>query len=156
MALTVDKEGRCAVYPASRSAGKIGTDARRVEVLRQGFAPLSHGEFLFFDKLRKKSRAQPVLVFKQQIVHLPKLPSGSGKLSGFGRRLGLRVHLAQGEIPEDKTQAFPKMLLQTFDNGIGAAAIGAFDSPHTPPKYMPHWGRLESGLPDQPELLVCS
>jgi hypothetical protein len=45
-----------------------------------------------------------LLVGKQQLIHGPELALRAGGFGGFGGHLGMGVHFAQREVPEDKAQ----------------------------------------------------
>jgi hypothetical protein len=47
----------------------------------------------------------------------------TSELSSLRGRFGVRVHLAQREIPEHESKALSKMLLKALDNGVGAATM---------------------------------
>jgi hypothetical protein len=68
--------------------------------------------------------SQPLLIFKQKIVHLPEFTVSSSELSSLRGRFGMRVHLAQPKIPEHEHKTLSKMLLNALDNSVGAATIG--------------------------------
>ena len=49
-------------------------------------------------------RAQRVLVFEEQIVHLPEPLLGRRRLSCLGGQLGVRVDVVQRQVPPDVAQ----------------------------------------------------
>ena len=117
MALAIDEKCRRAVDAAADSASKIGAHSCSVFLLLKGCLQIRWGELQFLGKLQVELTTQAILVFKEQIVHFPELPMGARKLSRLGRGLGVRMHFIQREIPEDKPQSLPEVLLDRLTIG---------------------------------------
>ena len=66
-----------------------------------------------------------MLLFKKEIMHLPKLTLERRGFRRFGRDQGIGVCLGQREVPEHKSQLFPQRLLHLFYDGIGGPAVRA-------------------------------
>ena len=69
---------------------------------------------------------QGILVFKQHVVHLPKLPLRTSGLGGFGGVFGVGMHVAQWKIAKDEAQSLTQLLLNCLHDGIRFAAVGTF------------------------------
>jgi hypothetical protein len=71
--------------------------------------------------IRKDCRdAQPALVFKEGIVHIPKQSGRAGEPSAFSGDLGVRVYFGQREMTENEPHASAKRQLDLVDDRICA------------------------------------
>src|SRR5450755_1593489 len=64
-----------------------------------------------------------LLMLKEGVVHLPKLPLSGGSFRGLRGMLSMRVTLVQGEVPKDKTQPITQTLLNLLDDRVSRPTI---------------------------------
>src|ERR1700704_941488 len=67
--------------------------------------------------------AKRVLVFEDQVMHVPELATCCGKLSGFGGGLGVWMYFSPREGSKDKPQLFSQLLLQRFDDRVCTSTV---------------------------------
>ena len=118
---------------------------------------IRRGELQFLGESQVEVIAQAILVFKKQIVHLPEFAMGARKLGCLRRGLGVRMQFIQREIPEDKAQALPEVLLDLLDDRISVPTMGAFIIPILDQRawrrrHLP--GRDPTGLTDTLSVLM--
>src|SRR5260370_10093418 len=70
--------------------------------------------------------AKRILVLEDQVMHVPELAMGCGKLSGFGGGLGIWMYFSQREVSKDKPQLFSQPLLKRFDDRVCVSTVRAF------------------------------
>src|SRR5258708_1269900 len=70
--------------------------------------------------------AQGILVFEDQILHLPELPARCSKLSGFGSGLSIGMDFSQREISKREPQLFSEPLLERFDDRVCTSTVRTF------------------------------
>ena len=63
---------------------------------------------------------------EQQVVHLPERALGGGGLGGLGGELGVRVHVAQRQVPPDVADV-AEVAQQLADDRLGLAAVRALE-----------------------------
>ena len=61
----------------------------------------------------------------QRVVHFPESSLGGGSLRGLGRVLGVRMALAQREVPKHESQLRTKTALDFLDDGVRPPAMWA-------------------------------
>jgi hypothetical protein len=127
--LPVDEKGWGSVDAAAYSSGEIGAHTGLKLLRLQRLKQLSGGKLQRLSQLYQEVIVETTLILIKQIVHLPELFVSGGKFRGFGRRLRIWMYLGQRKVAKDKRQALAKMLLQTFDDGIGLPARGALVVP---------------------------
>jgi hypothetical protein len=59
---------------------------------------------LFRDQENRRD-AQPALVLKERVMHIPEQACRAGELGAFGSDLGVRMHFGQGEVTKNESQA---------------------------------------------------
>ena len=101
----VDEKSRRAVYAAAYAAHKIATHlvpelARLKSVPQVGF-----GKPELFGDQENRRDAQPALVLKERVMHIPEQACRAGELGAFGSDLGVRMHFGQGEVTKNESQA---------------------------------------------------
>src|ERR1700682_4512749 len=62
--------------------------------------------------------AERILVFEDQVMHVPELVMVGGKLSRFGGSLCVWMYFSQREVSKDKPQLFSELLLKRFDDRV--------------------------------------
>src|ERR1700730_11132085 len=70
-----------------------------------------------------------LLLLKEGVMHLPELPLTGGGFRGLRGMLSMRVALAQGKVPKDKTQPIPPPSLDLLDDGMGLSTRGTLIIP---------------------------
>jgi Domain of unknown function (DUF362) len=70
--------------------------------------------------------AKRILVSEDQVMHVPELATGCGKLGRFGGGLGVWMYFSQREVSKDKPQLFSKLLLKRFDDRVCMSTVRAF------------------------------
>src|ERR1700688_1845498 len=70
--------------------------------------------------------AERILVLEDQVMHLPELAMGCGKLSRFGGGLCIWMYFSQREVSKDKPQLFSQLLLKRFDDRVCMSTVRAF------------------------------
>jgi hypothetical protein len=68
-----------------------------------------------------------VLILEEQGVHLPEPALRAGRLGRFGGAGGVRMDLAQREVPVRELQPWTEGLLHRLDDRIGRPAVGALE-----------------------------
>src|SRR2546428_13818602 len=126
MASPVDEERRCPVDAAADAASEVVSHSALELSIVKRLAQCRYGELQLFGKSHEKLAVQVLLIFKQEIVHLPEFSAGAPELCGLGSGFGMRMNLAQRKIPENKAEPFPKMFLHTLDYRIRMPAMRAF------------------------------
>src|SRR2546427_294925 len=125
--LAVDEEGRRAIDAASDSAPEIFPHASGVCAAEDfghqaaGIETELHrvaGEVLIFKR---------VLIFEQNVVHLPKSSLCAGGFGGLGCVLGVRMHVGHREMAIGEAQVIAHSPPNLFDYRVNFAANGAFE-----------------------------
>src|SRR6185312_15681006 len=93
-----------AVDAAASAAQKVFAQSRRVRVRLEVVAETSQIEAQRLRVGDQVGRVESVLVLEEQVVHLPETALRTGRLCSLGRLVGVRVDLAQREVPVGKTQ----------------------------------------------------
>src|SRR5882724_2005105 len=125
--LTVNKESGRAVDAASDSASEIlphppgmcaaqdfSHQAAGIETECQGVS----GQVLILEC---------VLIFEQEVVHLPKASLRPGGFGGLRRTFGMRMHVGHREVAKGEAQVIAQSPPDFFDNRVNFTADGAFE-----------------------------
>ena len=67
-----------------------------------------------------------VLILVQQVVHRPEPSLCAGRVSGFGRMRGVRMHAGNREVAVSEAQLIAQAVLNHFDDRMNFAADGTF------------------------------
>jgi len=124
--LAIDKKCRRTVYPAAYAAGKVPpahARQRRPTLARPECLPIKRKAMRQFPK---HLLAKRILVFEDQVMHVPELAKCCGKLGRFGGGLGVWMYFSQREVSKDKPQLFSKLLLKRFDDRVCVSTVRAF------------------------------
>src|ERR1035438_956644 len=127
--MAIDEERGSSIDAAAHASREVGPYAGPVSCLRDRSLQLRRKQVEVFRELDKERVAEICLVFIEQIVHLPELAVGAGKLSHFSGRLCPGMHLSQGEIAEDKGETFSEVFLKFLDDRISLTTVGALIVP---------------------------
>ena len=116
--LAIDKKCRRTVYPAAYATGKV-----LLHTLGKGARPQCVPECLPIKREAMRQfpehlLAKRILVLEDQVMHVPELAMGRGKLSGLGGDLGVWMYFSQREVSKDKPQLFSQLLLKRFGRFI--------------------------------------
>jgi hypothetical protein len=79
MAMRVDKKSRRSVHSASDATVEISAYARLIRSIFKGFPQCGSRELKLLGKLQVEGPAQAILVFKQEIMHLPEFSLSARK-----------------------------------------------------------------------------
>ena len=90
MSESVDEKRWGAINSAADATTEIGADASFEPSFFQCLTECRGGEVQLARKFQKKLGTHLLLVFEEQIVHLPELSISSGKLRSLGGRFGVR------------------------------------------------------------------
>jgi deazaflavin-dependent oxidoreductase (nitroreductase family) len=119
---TVDEQGRRALdLPRRNPALHVTADA--FQDVGAGTGALEcHGVEAELDGVTAQVVVlERLLTVVEQLVHVPEAALEGGRLRSDGRGEGVRVDIAQGEVPEGKADAFPELHLDPFDLAKGLA-----------------------------------
>src|SRR6202165_3609860 len=120
---SVDKESRGAIHAAAYAADEIAAHLTSV------LARLKSIPHRCFEKPKlsadqeNRRYAQPALVRKEGVVHIPEQPGCAGELSAFGGDLGERMYFGQREMTENEPHTSLKMHLHLVDDGMCRRAM---------------------------------
>ena len=123
MSESIDEEGGCPVDPTPHSAQKVLPDPWRVHVVSELLLELAFVEPDVYRVLRQVSIAKHVLMVEERVMHLPEEPLRRRGFGGLSRMLRMRMNLGKREVSEDEAQTSTELLLNLFDNRIGAPAV---------------------------------
>jgi len=123
VALAIDEKCRSSVHPAAHASRKVpphtlGKGARS-QCLRERLPIQREALGQFTEHLL----AQRILVFEDEVVHLPELAVCCGKLSGFGSGLSIRMDFSQRKISKREPQLFSEPLLKGFDDRVCISTV---------------------------------
>src|SRR3954470_2301629 len=122
----VDEEARCPIDPAFYAAQEIRADLGRVGFVDQRVAQFQFREFKDASERQIERQTEPILVLVEAVMHLPEFAMRAGKFGGLCGGFRVRMRLAQGKMPEDKSQPLPEMLLDKLDDRMRQSAIRTF------------------------------
>src|SRR5690242_15373601 len=74
-------------------------------------------------QIAKETVAERILIFKEQVVHLPEFSLCTREFRTLRAFESIRMYFVEREIAIDKAQALAKILLQTLDDRVGVAAV---------------------------------
>jgi hypothetical protein len=94
---TIDKKGRCAVDAAAYATDKIAAYFVPVLARLEGIPQGCFGKPERCANQQNRRKAQPALVFKEGIVHIPKQARCAGELGAFGGDLGVGCTSVRGK-----------------------------------------------------------
>ena len=69
---------------------------------------------------------ESILIFEQEVIHLPKTSLRAGCFGSFSRLFSVRMHRSQGKISKCKTQIVSQIPLNRLDDRISLPARGTF------------------------------
>ena len=115
--------GRGSVHAATYAAHKSQCTLFRYWPVSKAFRIAISGSPSLFGDQEDRRYAQPALVRKESVMHLPEQPGRAGELSAFGGDLGMRMHFGQEEMTEDDPHPPAKMPLHLVDHGMRQRAL---------------------------------
>ena len=126
ISLAVNEESGGSIDPAARPAAEIFPYACRVFAGQNLINETMRIETQKRGILGKMVVSKGVLMFKEQVMHFPKLALSTSRFGCFRRVLRMRMGIGRGKVSKHETHTASKALLNLFNEQVCVAAENAF------------------------------